>query len=195
MNKARQLELHRMDVPIGYLPNPSRHLNNARDLLHFEWALKKLINCNSVLDVGCFDGWLDFLLIDRGYKLEGIELVPELARAANNYARSKSLDYRCHEGLFTEIIFSKKFDCCICFEVLEHLIIEEAQEYISLMEKITSELMLISLPDQKKEDNFQHQWTPTQDLIFELFGSKKDVEFSYVKNANTVPNFLISYNI
>jgi 2-polyprenyl-3-methyl-5-hydroxy-6-metoxy-1,4-benzoquinol methylase len=195
MNKTHQLELHRMNVPAGYLPNPYGHLNNARDLFHYEWTLKKLINCKSVLDVGCFDGWLDFLLIDKGFKLEGVELVPELARAANKYARNNYLDYQCHAGLLTEIKFEKKFDCCVCFEVLEHLIMGEAQDYIFLMEKIVNKLMLISLPDQKKEDNVQHQWTPTWDLIFELFGSKKDVEFYYARNANTVPNFLISYNI
>jgi len=195
MNKMQLLELHKMAIPEWYLPDPYRHLSNARDKTHFDWALKKLSGYSTVLDVGCFDGWLDFLLIDQGFKLDGVELVPELARAANNYAKSKSLEYQCHEGLLTEINFEKKYDCCLCFEVLEHLSLEEAQVYISKMETLANKLILISLPDQKKEDNPQHQWTPTIKQVIELFEGKKGFEFSYVRNDGTVPNFLISYNI
>lgn len=195
MNKAHLLELHKMAVPEWYLPDPYRHLNNSRDKIHFEWALKNLSGCTTVLDVGCFDGWLDFLLMDRGFKLEGIELVPELARAANNYAKSKALDYQCHEGLLTEIDLQKKYDCCMCFEVLEHMSLEEASGYISKMEALAKKQILISLPDQKKEDNPQHQWTPTLKQVIELFEGKKGFGCSYIRNDGPVPNFLISYNI
>ena len=160
-----------------------------------DWALKKLSDCSTVLDVGCFDGWLDFLLMDHGFKFEGVELVPDLARAANYYAESKTLEYQCYEGLLTEINFGKKYDCCLCFEVLEHLPLVEVQEYLSIMENLTNKLILISLPDQKKEDNVQHQWTPSLKQVIDLFGEKKDFEFAYVRNERTVPNYLISYKI
>jgi 2-polyprenyl-3-methyl-5-hydroxy-6-metoxy-1,4-benzoquinol methylase len=195
MNKAHFLELHKMAIPEGYLPDPYRHLNNARDKVHFDWALKNLTGCSTVLDVGCFDGWLDFLLMDQGFKFEGVELVPELARAANNYAKSKALEYQCYEGLLTELDLRKKYDCCLCFEVLEHLPLVEVQEYLSIMENLTNKLILISLPDQKIEDNIQHQWTPSLKQVIDLFGEKKDFEFAYVRNDRTVPNFFISYKI
>lgn len=195
MNKLHLLNLHRMPIPEGYLPDPSRHLYNERDRAHYEWALKKLNGYKSALDIGCFDGWLDFLLMEKGFKIESVELVPELAQAANNYAKKNSLDYVCHEGLLTELKFDKKFDCCLCFEVLEHMSLIEVQEYLSLMEDLSNSLVLISLPDQKKEDNLQHQWTPTSEVVCELFGKKKGFESTYIINQGTVPNFLISYYI
>lgn len=196
LNKQNLLALHDMNIPDYYVPNPESHLYNVRDKLHYEWALGKLreYGCSSALDIGCFDGWLDFLLIKDGIKMESVELVPGLAAAAVRYAQQHNLDYFCHCNLLSEVKFKGKFDCCLCFETLEHLELPDALEYVKLMEDLATKLILISLPDQRHEDNPQHRWTPTESLIHSLFGSKPgfNLEVRQYPGSSIPSNFLIS---
>lgn len=195
--KQDLLALHGINIPDYYIPNPETHLYNVRDKAHYEWALKKLreFNCSLALDIGCFDGWLDFLLIKDGLKMESVELVPDLAAAAVRYARALNLDYICHCNLLPEVKFNKKFDCCLCFETLEHMDLSDALECVRLMEDLATKLILISLPDQRHEDNPQHRWTPTEPLIRSLFGSKPgfNLEVKHYPGMSIPSNFLFSF--
>jgi cyclopropane fatty-acyl-phospholipid synthase-like methyltransferase len=151
----------------------------------------------TVLDVGCFDGWLDFLLINAGFEVDGLELMPELVAAAKRYAERNFVNYNIYEGEFLSVGIDRKYDAVTCFETLEHVGLDTAKEYIEKMESLATKGILISLPDQKAEDNPQHKWTPTKELIEELFGEKKNFSLttnSYI-NKEIPMNFFISYEV
>ncbi|MBD3260318.1 MAG: methyltransferase domain-containing protein [Candidatus Altiarchaeales archaeon] len=197
--REERLQAHTVNLPPGYLPNPEQHLSNMRDGFHAIWTLKQLEDMQhaTVLDIGCYDGWLDFLLILRGYILVGVEVVPELAEAARHYAERNFLPYEVHTGFFDELDIKSPFDVVMAYEVLEHVSFDEIPDYIARMERVAQKKVLISLPDQKHEENEQHLWTPTEELIKELWGDRKEFHLGYrtYEGTDIPPNFFISYMI
>lgn len=197
MNKENRFSVHNVNLPFGYVPNPRGHVSfEGRDKFHYDWARTNIEAYSSVLDIGVWDGWLDMLLIEDGFKVNGTELIPALGEAALRYAQSKGYDYKMFTGFFTELTFAEKsYDTIIAFEVLEHIEFPEALQAIDMMDKIARKSVLISLPDQKFEENPQHLWTPTLDLIQETFKGKKDL--SVIKHdypgTNVPSNFMIKY--
>lgn len=87
-NRAERLAIHTLFVPPNYVVYPERHLGDERDRFHYEWTLSRLRDGDDVLDVGVWDGWLDMLLARKGYAVEGVELVAQLATAAERCASS-----------------------------------------------------------------------------------------------------------
>ncbi len=176
MNRQERIEAH--DVPLDqmYLPSPQAHMRNARDNAHYEIALDVLrtAEAKTALDVGCYDGWLPFLLMDQGFRITGVELIKSLAEAARRYADRNFYPLEVHQGFFDELEFKDTYDAGMCFETLEHVDLDIAQQYVEKLETLCRKSVVISLPDQKHDDNPQHLWTPTEQLIKELWGSKSD---------------------
>jgi len=199
MDKTNILARHDPCILQSYLPNPYSHLNNPRDRHHFDQTVKILRdkNLKTVLDIGCYDGWLDFLLIDMGYDVTGIELIPVLVKSALNYVTNKNIDYKIMEGFFQDLEIKDKFDAVICYETLEHIPFEDIPAFIKKMEYIVLKTIIVSLPNQKCEDNIQHQWTPTIEVIHDIFKDKKNFSVTLANYPRTgVPsNWIISYDI
>lgn len=194
MNRAERTAAHA--VQWSWMPNPKAHLQSVRDAFHFKWA-NEAIQGTSVLDVGAYDGWLDFLLIETGYRVEGVELTPELCESARAYARAQKIDYAIHQGFFEDVAIDRHFDVVLCFETLEHISLALVPVYVAKMEAIATRRILISLPDQRHEDNAQHLWTPTFDLIRSMWGHKPAFELTYKPYLGTgIPaNFLCSWSV
>lgn len=192
MNRTERSAAHA--VQGSWMPNPKAHLESVRDAFHFKWATESLVGM-SVLDVGCFDGWLDFLLIETGSNVEGVELIPELCESARAYARANKVDYKVHQGFFEDVAIDRHFDVVMSFETLEHIPLEMVPVYVAKMEAIATRRILISLPDQRHEDNIQHLWDPSFELIKSLFGGKRDLEITYKPYLGTdIPaNFMVKY--
>jgi 2-polyprenyl-3-methyl-5-hydroxy-6-metoxy-1,4-benzoquinol methylase len=202
MNKSERITAHFMDFGPDYMPNPHGHLNNQRDLFHYEKALEfaERSAAKKILDVGCFDGWLDLLLIEKGYDLTGVELIPTLVSAGLLYALKHHIDYMIYLGFFEDIIFTdwEKFDMVMCLETLEHVDLEETVPiYIEKMEALSLRGIFISLPDQDHGDNKQHLWTPTEKVLRDLWGKKRNlfVEYHQYDDPNIPPNWLIYYEV
>ncbi len=201
MDKGERISAHHIDIGPQYLPDPHRHLKNQRDLFHFEKTLGFIerVGAKSVLDVGCFDGWLDFLLMEKGCDVTGVELIPSLAAAAERYAEEHHLDYKIYKGFFDEIKFSAwdKFDVVLCLETLEHIEIDAVFDYTKMMDALALKGVFISLPDQDHLGNRQHMWTPTESVIKDLWGKKKNFTLDYHKynSSHIPPNWLISYEV
>lgn len=182
MNRVEHIQRHQVRLTPEYMPNPRAHLQSERDRFHFSWTLRQLalLPGASILDVGCWDGWLGFLLMEEGFRVHGVELIPDLALAARRYAAAiKAKGYHVYQGFFDKLSINGSYDVVTCYEVLEHLPIELAAEYIEKMDALANRHCFVSLPDQRHEDNDQHQWTPSGDLIDELFWHKKNYALEY----------------
>ena len=196
MNRAERTAAHA--VQGSWMPNPEAHLQSVRDAYHFDWAcaqIKDLRHC-SILDLGAYDGWLDFLLMRLGHKVEGVELIPNLCESARTYAKAKGLGYKIHQGFFEDVAIDQAFDVVLSFETLEHIPLDMVSVYVAKMEAIATRRILISLPDQRHEDNIQHLWTPDFDLILSMWGRKPAFELTYkIYPGTDIPaNFLIRWD-
>jgi SAM-dependent methyltransferase len=196
--------LHEVKLPEGYIPVPGAHLANARDCEHYLHTLQIMFqnNYNSILDVGCFDGWHPLLLARDEFEVVGVEFISDLCNAGKRYAEYHKLpNIKFIEGTIIEaetILLPKleKFDLVTCYEVLEHIPLSEVPRHLAKMEEL-GKTVSISLPDQKKEDNIQHQWTPDKDLIYDIFGGKNpDIIYKTYPTAPQVPgNWFITYHV
>ena len=190
------LNIHMFSAP-DHVVLPRQHLNNARDSKHYEWSLQQLqsYKCKTVLDVGCWDGWLDMLLTESGYQVEGVEIVPDLINAADRYAFNNAIAYKIHQGLFHEVSIDGHFDAVLLYEILEHIPLEIVEQSIDKAESLGN-LILVSLPNQTCEQNpqKQHRWTPTEDLIKSMWQTKPNYSLQYAEYSGGTPaNWFISW--
>lgn len=193
MDRAERLQAHQ--VQGTWVPDPEAHLQSPRDAYHFDWTvsqLKGLSRC-SILDVGSWDGWLDFLLIKQGFKVEGVEAIPDLCTSALSYPGKGS--YRVHQGFFEDVQIDQRFDVVLAYEVLEHIPLALVPEYVAKMEAIATRRILISLPDQNHQDNPQHLWTPFYALILSMWSHKRNFEMTYKPFHGIPANFLMSWDL
>lgn len=197
-DRSERLRAHAVRLPEGYVPNPQPHLGNTRDGNHYLRALRFLkgIGARTALDIGCYDGWLDFLLIAKGFEVEGVEIIPDLARAARRYADRNFIGYRVHEGYFLDLDLPGPYDAVLCFETLEHMPMEDVRACAERMHRTASKGVLVSLPDQDHRDNPQHLWTPTEEVIRDVWGAMPGFALDFVPYSGTaIPgNWFISHD-
>ena len=204
MNELIREERLKVHQDQQHMVNPQAHLKNWRDANHFEFAKQAFTEPSRILDIGCYDSWLDFLLIEQGHSVLGIELRDELVLSARIYAHEHKISstrYRIRQGFWDEIsmIEEDPFDAVIAFEVLEHMPLETMDLTIRKAEQCLNKngLMLVSLPVQDKNKNAQHLWSPSQNLVISLWGHKSG--FSMVLHSffgTDVPDsLLISWRV
>jgi len=189
-SREERAAAHAVSLPEGYLPDPQRHFGNARDSHHYLKAVKWLtqIGAKTVLDVGCYDGWMDFLLIQKGYKVHGVEMIPALAEAAYRYSERNFFNYKVYVGHVLDVTPDHTYDAVLCFETLEHLTLEEARQAACKLAQWTSKGVLVSLPDQDHRQNQQHLWTPTEAVIKDIWGGFPGFGYEYLSyHGTTIP--------
>lgn len=185
------------------MTDPALHLNGVRDRKHFEWTRDRIRDhqVKSLLDIGCWDGWLDFLLLREFSELRitAVELNPDLAAMANQYAKENGLTsrYECLCGpIMTVPLGDREWDAAMAYEVLEHIALGEFQFCLGRIESRVNRVY-VSLPDQRYEDNPEHLWTPTPDLCYKVWGKRPGycLERSHYSGTQIPDNFLISYRV
>jgi SAM-dependent methyltransferase len=68
-----------------------------------------------ILDVGCGYGRIAIPLAERGYRVTGLDISPQLLRAARRDARARARTITFDEGSMTALPYAaESFDACIC---------------------------------------------------------------------------------
>lgn len=194
-------KLHDVVLPDNYVPHPGSHLTNERDCEHYLNSLTIMMDreYKSVLDIGSYDGWHAILLARDEYDVTGVEFIPSLVQAARRYIeQSKVPNVKIIESDWIKAQPCKMcYDLITCYEVLEHVPWDMVTDWVSKMERY-GKTIAISLPNQNHEENAQHQWTPTEDLIGEYFSKKRNVKIEYKEwptTPNVPGNWFITYDM
>lgn len=193
--------LHEIKLPENYLPSPGQHLTNPRDCEHYLHTLMVCLkkDYQYILDIGCWDGWHPILLARDEFHVTGLEFIHDLAEAAKRYVNLCKLDnVSIIEADWSDIteLPRQQYDLITCYEVLEHVPLQDVTVWITKMEKY-AKTVTISLPNQKYEENHQHQWTPTENLIGDMFQGKSKLQIdykSYPLKPEIPGNWFITYD-
>ena len=185
----RQERLTRHDVYTQYRGCSCwAYLNDVRNNRHFLWTMAGLgrEQGNTLLDVGCYNGWLDFCIMAAlpMIKCTGVEVSPLLCKSSHEYAAANGIKWNVYTGFFDELVIPGHYDVCSMYEVLEHMPMETAIACTDKAAQLASRVM-ISLPNQDYHDNPDHLWTPTEELIRDTWGSKPHFEMERWKYPGT----------
>ena len=102
--------------------------------LRLEYISSRLeIKNKKILDIGCGGGILSEELCKMGAKVTGIDFSKKSISIAKKHAQEENLDIEYINGSILDISNLGKYDCVICFEMIEHI-----HEPKRLIEKIES---------------------------------------------------------
>lgn len=104
---------------------------------------RELVNCNSILDIGCGSGSPASPFRFGTYSI-GVELyVPSLLKSKKRKIYTDVI----HADVREVVFIPKSFDCVICSDVLEHLSKPEGLKLIKNIESIAKKKVIIFTPN------------------------------------------------
>lgn len=111
-----------------------RYHNQGIKRLAF-WILSLKAKPASILEVGCGNGILCKFLVDMGYDVTGLDIVPgSYDRAGYNFVQ--------HDITLGFLPFTdNEFDCCLSFDVLEHLPRKWVEHHIWDMLRVSNSII------------------------------------------------------
>jgi SAM-dependent methyltransferase len=110
---------------------------------YIDFLKKELIDCQSILDIGCGPG-SPASPFNNGVYSVGVELFLPSLRISKAREIYSDIVY----GDLTKVNFTpKSFDCVICSDVIEHLSKDEGLKLIKKMEDIAVKKVLIVTPN------------------------------------------------
>lgn len=145
------------------------------------FAADHLNPCDTVLDIGCRDGYMTNLLRKACKKIVGIDYSDEAIREAK---RLYSMD-ELYQMNSTDIEFGENsFDKVLCFEVLEHLTVLQATKTLSEAYRVLKPggLLVGSTPLrtslESSPSTYSHIYEYSEPELRHLFKSFEDVVIS-----------------
>lgn len=142
----------------------------------------------TILEIGIGNGVTKAVLKQLGFNIKTVDIDADLEPDFVDHLPN------------LKIIATKKFDCIICFEVLEHIKFEDVEAALRRMSEISPNL-IISVPNQGKfqqhDFNGEHYWElDSQETSVEMFencikraGLK--IDKTYITPENTYHKFYI----
>lgn len=104
---------------IDWRKEPTKRMwGSRREVVFTENILSHLSKKGKVLDAGCGDGYLSYLLANRGLEVVGVDI--SLFRAKFAHEQCAGADFAVADGRYLPFR-SEYFDSVVCCEVLEHV--------------------------------------------------------------------------
>jgi len=134
------------DGTVSYKPSP-----RYREFVSYVIKEARYLGLNnpSVLDVGCWQGTMMYLLRLNGYRVSGIDLCgPALKTARHRLSRFRD-GVELYEGMASEVLSRippKTFDIVICAETLEHVPSVLLGETCREISRVVKNLILVEVP-------------------------------------------------
>jgi cyclopropane fatty-acyl-phospholipid synthase-like methyltransferase len=94
-------------------------------LARYMWVVRQLKKTDSLLEIGCGVGYGSRLLSDH---CEFVVAQDQETRLTNEWDKLKTENLK-----FTNDLPDKKFDVVVSFEVIEHVVPEKADEFVSMI--------------------------------------------------------------
>lgn len=201
--KKHNKQLHSQHIDAFHhlmMPEERWKPGRSRDNAHIEYSLRKTEVGQRILDVGSADGWLALHLATKGRKVSAIDFVKRGMDWTRQHAQRLGVNIDLRYGFLenlSEVFSDKKFDAIMVYETLEHVDYRRLPWYLEKMESLLDigGKILISLPLQDLNDNPEHLWSPSENLINKVFENKPCYELQWVDMPHhEVPgDWFISY--
>ena len=197
------LKLHSDHINSFYhLLPPEARWGGLRDKSHIDYTLEHSTNGSRILDIGSADGWLSVYLAKEQRQVSALEFVDRGIDWTRQQAARYGIEIDIRKGAVENVenIFpDKKFDCILCYEILEHLDYRRLPAYLKKLESLLDSRgkLLISLPSQDLNDNVEHLWSPNEYLIDKLFADKPNFkkEWFSLPDHPTPGHWFICYQL
>lgn len=166
--------------------------SQARDDAYIKFLTKKLPKQGKILDCACGYGRLTIPLAQKGFEIYGIDLAPNLIKAAKDLAKKEHVTSDFKTGNMCKLPYKDNtFNAVICmWSSFNHLLTEKDQlEAINEMLRVTVDggLILIDLPNPK---SFTHPKTETglfidkdKRLFSDTISGVENVEYFHDKKS------------
>lgn len=96
----------------------------------------------SILDVGCGDGLVTNELVEAGFAVTGVDIVPGLLR----FVHAPTVEASCEALPFPD----RSFDCVVASAVLEHLPAGMFESSLRELERVASRYLVIDCPHRER---------------------------------------------
>lgn len=175
----------------------ARRLNNNSHPKHkiidyFSFFLSHLDRDDTVLDVGCHEGYLSKIAATRAKEVVGIDLNKKSLEIAKKQNSLPNLSFILGDA--TSFDFSRRFNKIILSNVLEH--IEDRIDFLKKLGQISDTIILRVplltrdwLTVYKKENGFEYRLDPTHFIEYSLESLEKELDDSGWKIESFIVNF------
>jgi len=152
---------------------------SRREIILTENVISHLAKRGNVLDVGCGDGYLSYLLSNRGFEVVGIDFSVFRVRYAHEH--SAGADFIIADGRYLPF-HGECFDSVVCCEVLEHVL--NYRLVIGEMYRVTKKegRLLVTVPNKMPDARNIHSFDRQQiynDLRTEGYAIEKVYGFGF----------------
>jgi len=124
MNRIRNYDRGIRENPLGMTFHAFPDIETEKKYRALLVYLSQRPEITSVLDVGCFNGWMANDLALRGWTVKGIDIGKEGLDVAKEVAEKKSTGAKFEQCKYKDIgsKFHRQYDAVTCFDVLEHVL-------------------------------------------------------------------------
>ena len=179
---------------------------NINEVVSFQLLKKHIMEKSlaTLVDVGCFSGWIGKELSTLGVAVHGIDINPVVVQLAAYYATGSLASFEYLPVQKLGAMHPKQFDGAYAFDVIEHIFdVELALKNIEMAVKDNGWVFL-HLPHPQGENEskdtcsfaeHEHLYSFSKKEIERLMGKKKNFKLEIVNNETGSISWFISYQI
>jgi len=178
---------------------------NTDSLVGFKILKENLVKLNlkTLVDVGCWTGWVGKELSTLGIAVHGIDIHPVVLQLAAFYCVGTKATFEYLPVQQLGVTHPKHFDGAVLFDVLEHTFDPELTLRNINMATRDGGWIFVNLPHPEGEygarkhplNQHEHLYSFSQKKVKELFGGFKKFKLDTITNEGGQPNWFIEYQV